>query len=79
MDLSLEKNLDQLKEIINHLKPDELLEVKALLDEKALEMDQRKKENEFLKVLLLNGPTLSKEELGKIKEARELINKWRAE
>ncbi|WP_373497472.1 hypothetical protein [Aquiflexum sp.] len=79
MGLSLEKNIDQLKAIINHLKQEELEEVKALLDRKSLEIDHKKKENEFLKSLLLNGPTLSKGELGKIKEARDLINKWRAE
>ncbi|WP_373522365.1 hypothetical protein [Aquiflexum sp.] len=79
MSVSLEKNLDQLKEIINQLKPDELVEVKALLDEKTLKKDQRKRESEILKELLLNGPVLSKEELNKVSKARDLINKWRAE
>ncbi|SMD46271.1 hypothetical protein SAMN00777080_4952 [Aquiflexum balticum DSM 16537] len=79
MGVSLEKNIDQLKEIINSLQPDELVEVKVLLDQKTLEMDQRKRKSEILRELLLQGPTLSKEELEKISEARDLINKWRAE
>jgi hypothetical protein len=79
MGVSLEKNIDQLKDIINSLKPDELVEVKVLLDQKTLEMDQRKRKSEILRELLLQGPTLSKEELEKISEARDLINKWRAE
>lgn len=79
MGVSLEKNIDQLKDIINSLKPDELVEIKVLLDQKTLEMDQRKRKSEILRELLLQGPTLSKEELEKISEARDLINKWRAE
>jgi hypothetical protein len=79
MGVSLEKNIDQLKEIINSLQPDELVEVKVLLDQKTLEMDQRKRKSEILMELLLQGPTLSKEELEKISEARDLINQWRTE
>ncbi|WP_194976239.1 hypothetical protein [Aquiflexum lacus] len=79
MGVSLEKNIDQLKEIINSLQPDELVEVKVLLDQKTLEMDQRKRKSEILRELLLQGPTLSKEELEKISEARDLINQWRTE
>jgi hypothetical protein len=79
MGLSLQITIDQLKEILNQLNPVELKEVKAMLDEQSLEKDLAKRNKQHLKELLLNGPTLSKEELEKIKEARNFIHKWRAE
>ena len=75
MGISLGKKIEKFRGMLEQLASDELLEVKKLLDEYAEKSESSSSIHDSLKNLLLNGPTLSKEELGKIQKARRIHNK----
>jgi hypothetical protein len=77
MRISLEGKIEKFRGLLEQLTSDELLEVKKLLDEYAEKSESSSSKNDSLKNLLLNGPTLTTEELGRIEEARKKIDQWR--
>lgn len=75
METSVHIGFEQLKQMLLQLSPDEIEDVKIFLDDlqRAKKVPENKKK---LEELLLNGPTLSEDELATIEEARKSIDQW---
>lgn len=75
METSVHIGFEQLKQMLLQLSPDEIEEVKIFLDDvqRAKKGPGNKKK---LEELLLNGPTLSEDELARIEEARKSLDQW---
>lgn len=75
METSVHIGFEQLKQMLLQLSPDEIEEVRIFLDDvqRAKKGPENKKK---LEELLLNGPTLSEDELARIEEARKSIDQW---
>lgn len=75
METSVHIGFEQFKKMLLQLSPDEIEEVKIFLDDvqRAKKGPENKKK---LEELLLNGPTLSEDELARIEEARKSIDQW---
>lgn len=71
MQIQVDIGFNDLVEIVKNLPKDKLLQLKKELEEKPLT------ERDKFRDLLLNGPTLSDEQIKTMKETREAINKWR--
>lgn len=75
MEPSVHIGFEQLKQMLLQLSPDEIADVKIFLDD--LQSAKKGPENKKkLEELLLNGPTLSEDELARIEEARKSIDQW---
>jgi hypothetical protein len=75
METSVHIGFEQLKQMLLQLSPDEIADVKIFLDD--LQRAKKGPENKKkLEELLLNGPTLSEDELARIEEARKSIDQW---
>ncbi|MCF1750092.1 hypothetical protein [Mariniradius sediminis] len=75
METSVHIGFEQLKHLLLQLSPDEIADVKIFLDD--LQRAKKGPENKKkLEELLLNGPTLSEDELARIEEARKSIDQW---
>jgi hypothetical protein len=75
METSVHIGFEQLKQMLLQLSPDEIEDVKIFLDD--LQRAKKGPENKKkLEELLLNGPTLSEDELARIEEARKSIDQW---
>ena len=73
METSVHIGFEQLKQMLLQLSPDEIEDVKIFLDD--LQRAKKGPENKKkLEELLLNGPTLSEDELARIEEARKSID-----
>lgn len=75
METSVHIGFEQLKQMLLQLSPDEIEDVKIFLDD--LQRAKKGPENKKkLEELLLNGPTLSEDELARIEETRKSIDQW---
>lgn len=75
METSVHIGIEQLKQMLLQLSPDEIEDVKIFLDD--LQRAKKGPENKKkLEELLLNGPTLGEDELARIEEARKSIDQW---
>jgi hypothetical protein len=74
MESSTHISFEQLKQYLQQLSPKEVEEVKTLLED--LSKSRKSFGNrEKLEELVLKGPILSEEEIGRIEEARRIFNK----
>ncbi len=72
MQIQVDIGFNELLEAVKKLPEDQLLQLKNVLDAKSV-----KSRKERFRELLLNGPTLSEEQIQTIEENRKLISQWR--
>jgi hypothetical protein len=72
MQIQVDIGFKDLLEIVKKLPKDQLLQLKKELEEKPV-----KTKREHFRDLLINGPTLSDEQIKTMEETRKAINKWR--
>ncbi|MES2268203.1 MAG: hypothetical protein V4520_15690 [Bacteroidota bacterium] len=71
MQIQVDIGFNDLVEIVKNLPKDKLLQLKKELEDKPVKVKDQFRD------FLINGPTLSDEQVKTMGEARKAINKWR--
>jgi hypothetical protein len=72
MQIQVDIGFNDLVEIVKNLPKDKLLQLKKELEEKPANVKK-----DHFRDFLINGPTLSDEQVKTMREARKAINQWR--